>query len=206
MPFEDPGRAPTSTRKDIKSFLLKYLGDPRFDNSKRWSAVRPDCRRRFTSWLVEDVFEQFLAVMRETVREGSAGKQLKGRIPFWTSLYKKGKITDAYAAFGPDAARHARKAFPDLPFGRLSGNNSNNNSVLLFEYYGRICVEFSNDGAFRAWERNKGPILHQESYRTPDSWRGYWQRQTHQGRVETWQGKIQTILRRIEREESRWGA
>jgi len=203
QPFANSQRAPIPHKDRIKSYLLSHLGDPRFGHSAgQWKEVNPDCRRRFLSWLIEDTFQQFFRVFEATVKEESK-HQLPARIRFWTEIYKSGKITDAYAAFGSKAAGHAERAFPDLAFGALRGNSSNSNSALLFEYCGRICVEFSNDGTFRWWSRNKGPSLHRSAYRANTDLNI--DREGAKRHAGDWQTKIRAILRKIEREESYWG-
>lgn len=156
---EDPS---PDLKREIRDFCVDILEDPRF-NAFSWNRVDSAAKRVIDRWLTERTLEVFFQVLRHTADEIWEHRQ-----DFWTWYYRKGHITEAWAVLGPDAHRYVVRnhAGTDLAYGRLDGQASDAQSVLLMRMGDMLFCEWSHNGKLRAIsiDSPQAPKLYQKPY------------------------------------------
>jgi hypothetical protein len=139
----EPAHAP---RKQIESFLLRNLGDPRIE-PRRWITAGEDATRLMRRWLSEASLEAFLAL----IRQNNDDKQWHFREAFWRACWRKMPTAEVWVVLGPRLASRAG-AVRDLheSFGKLPVDQA----VLLMKLGDLVLSEWSNVGPVRAWDIN----------------------------------------------------
>jgi len=159
---------PDQIKRIVGDFCIQTLGDPRFDGFT-WSGVDADAKALLLRWLTGRTLEIFFDVLRAT-----ADNIWEHRQRFWTSYYRSGFVTEAWAVLGPDAKRHIQHAYrgstTDLTFGLLSGQYDEGQSVLLMRLGDLIFCEWSHNGRLRvaAIGSPEAPSMYRKYYDAED--------------------------------------
>jgi len=146
-PFQQQS-APAATRERLKRFFLGYYGDPRLANrdaAAGWHGVPEGARTVLMRWLAEETLDGFFRIVKETALD----RHWKYRNVFWRSYLDRGLIRDVWFALGSKAAWRAKQLKLDRA-ATLSGADANQ-SVLILGMAGVTVVEWSHNGACRAW-------------------------------------------------------
>lgn len=155
-------------KRSVGDFCIQILGDPRFEGSS-WAKVDPAAKALLLRWLTGRTLDAFFDVLRAT-----ADKIWEHRQRFWTSYYRNGSITEAWAVLGPDAKRYVQHRYSgstaDLSFGLLGGQYDQGQSVLLMRMGDLLFCEWSHNGKLRvaAIDSAEAPSMYQRYYDAAD--------------------------------------
>ena len=191
-------RAPASeTKNRLRSFFLRNYRDPRLrSGAHRWSGISDDIRRVVIRWLVEQVLDQFLALVKETALD----RHWRYREVFWKSFLNHNLIDDIWFALGSYAKLEL------LRVKNLRGNietvadlrgASSTQSVLLLRMPGVTVAEWSHNGACRCWldGNRSAPMLYKSAYHRLQITRGADFEQAHHGSpTGRWQSRLANWL------------
>lgn len=187
-----------SISKDLKDLsqkeLLKYLKDPRLDNS-RWVRVDKDAEREIKKWLNKESLEMFLNIVDKTADRRD---QWSSRRRFWSKYEEKGYIDDAWVVFGAAGAEYADSFYETkLDYGKFSSSTGDkSHAVLLLNIRGVTVADWSHNGACRIWKENntQAPEHYKKEY-SPYDLRNDFEdfKQSHIGT--RWQFKIAKFIR-----------
>jgi hypothetical protein len=154
--------APAAPRDEIKSFLLRVVGDPRL-RPERWSAAPETCAQLMRGWLAEASLETFFALISET----NDDPQWRYRRAFWRACLRKmprDRPAEVWVVLGPGMAARAN-AVRDLAnaFGTISATNQ---AVLIIRLGNIVLSEWSKVGPVRAWEASHAacPPMYRAEY------------------------------------------
>jgi hypothetical protein len=146
-------------RQPLLDTILKALGDPRLDRAN-WIAVAPDLKQLVVRWLSRVSLQQFLEVIART----NSAEMFQERRGFWEGVFEfyEGRAVDveAWAAFGEDGARLARRAFEGMEFATLYQERKQvapRQAVLLLRIGSVFVVEWSDNGKCHIWSDASAP-------------------------------------------------
>lgn len=186
--------APAATRERLKQFFLGYYGDPRLANrdaAAGWYGVPESARTVLMRWLAEETLDGFFRIVKETALD----RHWKYRNVFWRAYLDRGLIRDVWFALGSKAAWRAKQLEMDSA-ATLNGADANQ-SVLILGLAGVTVVEWSHNGACRAWlsgHRN-APKLYLNDYHGWDLRKDSDFTQRHSGsETGSWQDKLANRL------------
>ena len=130
----------------LRAFFLSYFGDPRTAGIRGWAGVPDELRLVLLRILVGLTLEDFFRLLDRT-----ADKQWAHRKAFWSAYQKKGVISAAWIALGPQAKRLAGAELM-MSSGKVSGGGvQQNHSVLLMKISDVTVAEWSHNGKCRFW-------------------------------------------------------
>jgi len=144
-------------RDPLRSFTLRYFGDPRLPgNEPDWFGVDDRAKKILSQWISRADVEFFF----QLVAEAEQDKHWKYRKQFWEAYVDH--FEASWVALGPRAIRLARNMrwsqHAELrSFGRLRDAESSQ-SVFIIRMGGFDFVEWSNSGACRVWRRSESPL------------------------------------------------
>lgn len=154
-----------TTRRRVVDFFVQHYGDPRLAKHRtfQWQGVSLGAINVLLGWLTGDTLRLFMKILEDT-----ADDIWRHRQAFWMAYYNHQHIEEAWVVLGDEAAAHARRfkvKDSSLVYGRLSGA-SPDKSVLMMRMGNLILVEWSHDGALRAYQdATPGiPELYQTNY------------------------------------------
>ncbi len=147
-------------RQKLLELILKTIGDPRGNNAG-WGRVTPEAKKRVFSWLVEQDFDFFFAIIEKTATVTVQGQRMWGeRRPFW-EIYKN-EITASRIVLGYDAQRilpnieqEMEKKLDNYDFLRKTARNT---SLLVFKIRSYIFIEVSHNGKLRIFDEAHAPV------------------------------------------------
>lgn len=152
----------------IQSFLIDAYGDPRMSPGT-WANVAPEHLAVMRRWLAKSAFR----IMMSVISESNDTQHWMDRSKFWSHYLDQGFIQDAWVAFGPDAARIAKRMVragqiesKDM-FGVLGrGSIEPLHSALIMKIGDFTVTEWSHSGKVRFYlpENRKAPELYQRTY------------------------------------------
>jgi hypothetical protein len=161
----------------IKSFLLDYFGDPRFDFNIKWVAIDKPLLNIIRSWLNNDDMDLFFKVI-----ELSSDERWEERKKFWFKYFDNNYIDNVWPILGSVAKAYAKDNLQNhlssksismakaddpmqVPFGSLY-NASRYQSVLLLRIGNITIAEWSHEGACRIWKQNNNnkPKFYKSGY------------------------------------------
>jgi hypothetical protein len=194
LPWRDRAPEP-GVQEKIKAYLLMQVGDPRIKRGA-WQGVDNAAIEVLLRWLAGDTLAQFFNLLSQT-----ADDIWEYRKRFWTAYYRKGAITEAWFALGPQA-RHLgtqlKRRSPGLDYASLNGAGANQ-SVLVMRLGDFTVAEWSHSGACRFWSKNdpRAPRLYQKAYAAPTLRNDCaFDQAHHASEYGTWQRKISDYIRR----------
>ncbi|WP_426954167.1 EH signature domain-containing protein [Muricoccus radiodurans] len=163
----DGGREPAPPlREPVRDLLVRDLGDPRL-RAPEWTPVGEEGTALVRRWLARASLRAFF----DLIAEYALDHQWRYREAFWSAVLDRGAIEDAWLALGAQVHASAR-TMRDFQggYGRLRGNVSGDQSVLLLRVGPLILCEWSHSGALRAWPREwaNAPRLYQTEYSRDD--------------------------------------
>ena len=143
--------------------LLRLFGDPRSQPTK-WARMR-EAAAIVRRWLTKQSLRQFLEVVDKTADD----RMWKYRRPFWSAVYERGLISDAWVVFAPVGVRVARRMFGrDISFATFAGGTVQNDHAVLLLRIGRgVVAEWSHSGKCVIWndaDAQGAPRLHAPTY------------------------------------------
>lgn len=168
-PFQDHSPS-AQIQEKLKAFFIKCYGDPRL-NKSRWVGVSDESMAVMRQWLVEDTLEDFFKLLSYVAQtDGTADRHWTYRKRFWQAYLRKGYISEAWVALGPNAR---------IAAGEFLGEKSSNyaglrgvdrrHSSLIMKIGDLVITEWSHSGSYRAWhEFNEPPMLYRSEYRRDD--------------------------------------
>jgi hypothetical protein len=195
LPFRDKEPKPEIQAR-IQDFLLKHLGDIRIQGH-RWQGVDSQAKEVLLRWLVRGTLEDFFRVVEATALD----RHWRERRAFWKQYIDQNFVSEAWIAFGPQAAAvaHARLGRHALSSGRLlQGHGSGyggvqlNHSVLILKIADLVVVEWSHMGTCRIWRQSNRycPHPYRSEYTRPNLVENADLEQRHIGhwreRIESW--------------------
>ena len=169
LPFTRRGGEPSEElRNRILDILLGRLGDPR-TNAFRWQNLEKaaEVARR---WLSRLALLQFL----EIVDQVAYPRHWNYRRAFWTALYEKDAISQAWVAFGPLGVERAKRDYGrNINFGRLSPSwkqVESGHAVLIMQIGDFVAVDWSQNGRCVFWPISdpNAPRLYEAKYYSGD--------------------------------------
>lgn len=168
LPFAGGTEPPDDLKNHILDLLLDRIGDPR-TRSDRWQnmAEAAEIARR---WLTGVALRQFLDIVDQVAYL----KHWNYRRAFWTALYEKGAISQAWVAFGPRGAMRARRDFgKNLEFGKITAAGKPvepGHAVLVMRLGDYVAIDWSQNGRCIFWpdDHSDAPRLYEETYRSRD--------------------------------------
>lgn len=139
-----------SLKRVIRTFCLDYFGHPNLFN-ENWSSVSPTALAVIKKWLVGQTLEIFFKIISDTAYDNHWNQ----RKQFWEKYYKAGFISDAWVVLG-NYAKNVIKYYDDndkLYYGQFARGSgfSSNKSALLIKIKNLVILEWSHEGACRAW-------------------------------------------------------
>jgi hypothetical protein len=152
------------TRDAFLGFALSLLADPRINRSRWTNCVNTEQTVR--RWLTEQSLRQFFDVVDRVAAE----EHWKFRRAFWSALYEKGYIDEAWVVFEINGSDEARRMFGnDISFARFGPNAAvqKGHSVLLLRIGTLIVAEWSHSSPCSIWDEShgeRGPGLYKHSY------------------------------------------
>lgn len=97
--------APDDVRQDLSERIIRAYRDPRLHRGGIWAGFNPDLKAILLNWLTKQDLTFFCDVVTATQNS----PHWPPRRDFWLSLYRQGRIDEAWVAFGSAARRHAIK-------------------------------------------------------------------------------------------------
>jgi EH_Signature domain len=166
LPFGDTTPEEGVTDKFL-AILLRLFGDPRSQPAK-WAGMR-EAAAIVRRWLTKQSLRQFLEVVDRT----AVAKMWKHRRAFWSAVYDRGLISDAWVVFSPLGASEARRIFgKEISFATFDGGPVANGQAVLLLRVGRgVVAEWSHSGKCIIWSdaaASGAPSLHSRTYRPND--------------------------------------
>lgn len=166
LPWRGRRRPPDTLKVLLVRFFVHAYGDPRTLGHRlyAWRQVDPAATAVLRGWLAGDTLRALVDVLK-----GTGDKTWPYREKFWMAYYDAGVVQDAWLALGNQAATFARRLQVELGFkgyGRLVSGATTAQSVLLLKLGGLIFVEWSHNGALRAYDANdhNAPDLYDSEY------------------------------------------
>lgn len=185
-------------RERLQPFFLQHFGDPRLGSgSHKWTNISDDIRRVVIRWLVEQVLDEFLGLIKETALD----RHWRYREAFWRAFLNKNLIDDIWFVLGYQAKRQLqriRKRHAETETTADLRGAASNQSVLLLRMPGMTVAEWSHNGSCRFWLDGNGaaPKLYKRAYHRSDVMSGADFTQAHhdspRGR---WQSQIADWMR-----------
>ena len=168
LPFAGGTEPPDDLKNHILDLLLDRIGDPR-TRSDRWQnmAEAAEIARR---WLTGVALRQFLDVVDQVANP----EHWNYRRAFWTALYEKGAISQAWVAFGSEGTKRARRDFGEnLEFGGIMAAGKpveRGHAVLVMRLGDYVAIDWSQNGRCIVWPIDDldAPRLYEETYRSGD--------------------------------------
>jgi hypothetical protein len=158
-----------TTRKTLCDFFLRHYGDPRLAGNRtfQWRGVSQKSLNVLLAWLTGDTLRLFMKILEDT-----ADDIWRHRQAFWMAYYNQQHIEEAWVVLGEEAASRARRlriSDSSLVYGRLYGS-APDKSVLIMRMGDLILVEWSHDGALRAYRQSAPdiPELYQTNYQASE--------------------------------------
>jgi hypothetical protein len=197
LPFRERDPNP-EVQARIQDFLLRHLGDIRIQVF-RWQGVDPEAKEVLLRWLVRGTLEDFFRVVEATALD----RHWRDRRDFWKRYIDQHMVSEAWVAFGPQAADIARARLGKhaLSSGRLlQGHGSGyggvqlNHSVLILRIAGLVVVEWSHMGTCRIWRQSNRycPHPYRPEYTRPNLVENADFEQRHIGH---WRDKVEDWIR-----------
>jgi len=184
-------------------FAISSAGDPRI------SVGDPRMKRRLWNefsqaeavlrrWLTRASFRQFF----EFVDATALGHHWDYRRAFWSSWLDAGHMSNAWVAFGPDAAWLARRNADRskdpalLEFGKVSGRTSKH-SALLMQIGGLTIADWSHVGKYNIWRTGDpgAPLLFKDSYQFYELQSNFMSDSHVSSERLVWQSEVARIIR-----------
>ena len=135
----------------ITEKLIIFYEDPRI-RLEKWLGVSEHCMDVIFSWLTKEDLRFFTSVVDATTKENMWPK----RRNYWLKLYDRGKITQAWVAFCPSAARIATQKLSasgtqlsQQRFGKQTGRNDT--SILIMKVGNKIFVDGCHNYSTHVW-------------------------------------------------------
>lgn len=163
-------REPAEEIKDIlMESLTAFYGDPRLQTGGVWSDVPSPLRGMLCGWLAGRDIYFFLDVVSEVEKSHMWAE----RRVFWESLLRQNRISEAWVALSPAAARHARRQLAQqgtvksIQFGaQVAGAGRADTSLLIMRIGDRIVVEGSHSYKVHIFRANNSaaPKLYRPQY------------------------------------------
>jgi hypothetical protein len=159
---------PPRYKNRLIDFALKTAGDPRV-SPRLWHGSRSEAQSVLRRWLNKISFKHFF----EFVDQTALGRQWDYRRAFWSAWLDAGHVTDAWVAFGTQAARLARRkgqqAHEDslLQFGITSGGGRTPQQSALLLQIGNLTIsDWSHNGRYNLWRTRdtRAPKLYRSLY------------------------------------------
>ncbi len=154
-------------QQEYLAFLLPLMGDPRTAPG-RWTGCEKaqDILRR---WLTKVALRQFF----EVVDRVAPPEHWSYRRAFWSALYDRHYISDAWVVFESHGARTARAMFgKDISFATFDGGGvQTGHSALLLRIGSLIVAEWSNNGKCSIWNQARGedgPAMFRKGYKAAE--------------------------------------
>ncbi|WP_316229209.1 EH signature domain-containing protein [Bradyrhizobium sp. SZCCHNR1070] len=162
LPFGDTTPQEATADKFL-AILLRLFGDPRSQPAK-WTGMR-EAAAIVRRWLTKQSLRQFLEVVDRT----AVAKMWKHRRAFWSAVYDRGLISDAWVVFSPLGEDEARRTFgKEISFATFNGGSVENGQAVLLLRIGRgVVAEWSHSGKCIIWsdaEARGAPSLHSRTY------------------------------------------
>lgn len=158
--------APTIREKLLGTFVpSESYGDPRWLGRAgyQWQGVEPKAMSVVKRWLAGKSLETFVNALKLT-----ADETWEYREKFWMAYHRHGYIDDVWLVLGSEAKE--RIGYRDLGagfrHGMLLNDSPGRRSVLLLQIGDLTFVEWSHDGALRAYRTAdpKAPKLYGDDY------------------------------------------
>lgn len=195
-PFQNHA-PPKSVQERLKEFFITHYGDPRL-NVSRWVGVSEGSMAAIRQWLVADTLEDFFKLLSHVSRnDDMADRHWAYRKRFWQAYLRKGYISEAWVALGPNA-RAAAKDF----LGTKKSNYASlrapdrKHSTLMLKIGDLVITEWSHSGSYRVWqELNSPPQFYRSRYTREDLVRLPDYQGAHHGSMTGgWQRKLSNII------------
>jgi hypothetical protein len=183
-------------RDAITDFLLKAVGDPRWDMDA-WYSTKKALLAVMRRWMVGLTLEDFFNLIDRTADRIHWDYRRK----FWLSYLREGYISDAWVVLGREAAMAALDSIERLKsYGRLVRGTIGNQSVLLMRIGDATVAERSHNGRCRIWLGPKSshhPQLGLKEYEDTVLKRGHSKDINHHySDLGSWQVKLSQCLRK----------
>ena len=167
LPFwvEDPAE---DVKNRILEVLLERIGDPR-TRPERWQNME-DAAEIARRWLTRLALVQFL----EIVDQVAYPQHWDYRRAFWTALFEKDAISQAWVAFGRLGAERATRDYGEtIKFGRLVASwkpIESGHAVLVMRIGDYVAIDWSQNGRCVFWPvgHPDAPGLYQDEYYSGD--------------------------------------
>ncbi|MEH6814017.1 MAG: EH signature domain-containing protein [Motiliproteus sp.] len=186
-----------SVQEKLKDFFVQVYGDPRL-NPARWVGVSEESMATMRQWLVEDTLEDFFKLLSHVAQnDAMADRHWAYRKRFWQAYLRKGFISEAWVALGPNARAAASEFLGDKKsqYASLRAPDRKH-SALMMKIGDLVITEWSHSGSYRAWhESNNPPHFYRSRYTRDDLIRLPDYQGAHQGSENgTWQRKLYHII------------
>ena len=163
LPFRK--EEPNKNKKNwILDAVIERIGDPR-TNENRWVRMS-EAAEILRRWLTRLALEQFLEIVDQIALQ----QHWEYRRAFWTALYSKGAISQAWVAFGPWGAEQARAHYgKNINFGLLKPTGKQvepGHAVLIMRIGDYVAIDWSHNGRCVIWpaKHRLAPGLYKEKY------------------------------------------
>ena len=201
LPFDDGHEPDEGLKNYILDLLLDRIGDPR-TRDDRWQSI-PKAAEIARRWLTGVALRQFLDVVDQV----ASLEHWNYRRAFWTALYEKGAISQAWVAFGPLGVMRAQRDFgKNLKFGRITAAGKPvepGHAVLVMRLGDYVAIDWSQNGRCIFWPADDpaAPRLYEETYRSGDmaptiAPQGGMEQSHHQSQSYGWQRHVAEFIRR----------
>lgn len=213
LPWEDP-RTPTpvATRELLLDVFVRpqSYGDPRWPGRAgyQWHGVEGSAISVVKRWLAGKSLEIFIDALKLT-----ADETWRYREKFWLAYYRRGYIDDVWLVLGSQAQQMigTQNFGQPLDRGLLVNDSPGQRSVLLLQIGKLTFVEWSHNGALRAYltADPRSPRLYRNEYDAADlsDHRSLWMHDEqaqnknphlyhHGGSDGVWQSKARDFIRR----------
>jgi hypothetical protein len=149
-------------------------------------------------WLVEDTLQDFFKLLSHVARnDPMADRHWAYRKRFWQAYLRKGFISEAWVALGPNAYQAASEflgANKSL-YASLRAADSKHSSLIM-KIGDLVITEWSHSGSYRAWhEFNNPPKFYRSQYTRNDLIKAPDFEGRHDGsQTGGWQKKLSDII------------
>lgn len=160
--------ADDDVRKIIQRFMTNLFGDPRI-HPARWKGVSDEHLAVMYRWLTKNSFDILLKV----VERSNDTTHWSERRKFWYPYIEAGHISEAWVAFGHNAASIARALVRDgtiataREFGLLGTGGDPWHSVIMMKMGDHVIAEWTHSGKVRFYNKRtnqNAPAFYKGTY------------------------------------------
>jgi hypothetical protein len=201
LPFQNKNPV-EECKKHIRDFIIKYIGDPRFEPGY-WTGINSAARKVLLTWLSEIVLADFFRLLDYSAKyDRDADRQWKYRKAFWSTCLNHRIIDNAWVVLGKKVAQSAHLFLDqkDHIYANISGSGvQGHHAVLILQIGNMIITEWSHSGKYRFWfESNPyAPKLYKDVYNRDDVIQHPEFEGAHHGAIRgSWQNSVADYIRK----------